>query len=132
VDGVIVVATLTGGSGETVAGEITAAVAGAVTAGVEIAGTTAGVETAVKQVMAAGDAVAMLGGGTIDPTIIAVGTDETATDGGTIDLTVDARAAIGHETCAGDETNITEPSAVAPNARVNFGYTRSQNRYECL
>lgn len=128
-DGVIAVATLTGGSGETVAGEITAAMAGAVTVGVGIAGTTAGVETAVAQVMAAGGATATLAGGTIEPTIIAAGIGETATGGGTIDLTVDA---IGPETFAGDETNITKPSAQRRTLELTFGYTRSRNRYEYL
>jgi hypothetical protein len=113
VDGVIAVATLTGGSGETIAGEITAAMAGAVTVGVGIAGTTVGEETAVEQVMAAGGATATLAGGTIDQTIIGVGVDETATGDGTIDLTVGAHVVIGHETCAGGETSFTEPSAVA-------------------
>jgi hypothetical protein len=79
--------------------------AGAVTVGVEIAGTTVGVETAVEQAMAVGGATVTLAGGTFEPTIIAAGIDETATGGGTIDLTVDARAVIGHEICAGGEIN---------------------------
>jgi hypothetical protein len=85
--------------------------AGAVIAGVEIAGTTAGVETAVEQVMAAGGATATLAGGTIETTIIAAGLGETATGGGTIDLTVDARVLIGHETYAGGETSFRKNRA---------------------
>ena len=48
---------------------------------------------------------------------------------GTIALTVDARAVIGHEICAGGETNLQNR---APDAGVNFGYTRSRNRYEWI
>ena len=131
-DGASVVATLTDGSGGKVAGEITATTVGAATAGVEIVGTTAGVGTEGEQVMAVRGAVATLAGGTIDPTTVAVGMDGTITGDGSIDPTTDDRAVIGHATFAGGETNrfqrFTEPSAVAPDARVNFGNTRSQNR----
>ncbi|HYJ84985.1 MAG TPA: hypothetical protein VEW46_02875 [Pyrinomonadaceae bacterium] len=53
----------------------------------------------------------IIAGGVLDPGIVVVGTASTMTDGGIIALTVDVRVVTGHEICAGDETNFTEPSA---------------------
>ena len=52
---------------------------------------------------------AIIDGGILDPGIVAVRTALTMIGGGTIALTVDVRAVIGHEMCAGDETNL-QPS----------------------
>ena len=88
------VATFTGWIGGTVV-EITAPMGGAATAGEEIAGTTAGVETAGEQAKVAGGRTATLAGGMLDPLIVAVGT---------IDPPIDARA-IGRATFAGGGTS---------------------------
>ena len=114
----IVVATLTGGSGGTIAGGTTT-MAGAATAGVEIAGTTVGVGTADEQTMAARGATATFVGGTI-ATIVDDGTDGTTTGGGTIDRMIDARAVIGHATFAGGVTKVTKLSAVAPTLELTL------------